>query len=737
MNILATILSLFILPASEQVDSVMLQTVDIVSSIKLSESDSRTTYLETTVNGTQLERMNLNSVKELTAIAPNFYQPDYGSRMTSSIYVRGFGSRIDQPVVGMNIDEMPIMSKNSYDFELFDIDRVQVIRGAQSALFGRNTSGGAINVYTLSPFTFQGKRLSLEYGNSNTLRVKASHYSRHSGTFGWSASIFYSHSDGFFDNKELGEKCDGGDNLATRLRMQFLPSELWSFDNTFSIGYTDEGGWAYGAYDKETGKLSPVAYNDASSYRRFSVSDGLVIKHYLPGATVSSITGYQYMDDRMRIDNDFLPLDYFSMGQYQQEHSITQEFVIKSHDSGPFSFTGGLFGFYKHTRMQAPVRFKQYGIDNLILKNANEYYYHLLGADRELSFRNDNFVISDDFIIPVTGVAAYMQFGYDFGRFKFEGGLRVDYERSKMDYDSNALVYYKTYKSSSSYSPLHSSLTGSNDIDALELLPSLSLTYNCDKGNVYLSARRGFKAGGFNTQLFSDILQNKLTGELIGNEHKIDASSTVYKPETNWHYEIGTHISPLENGKLNISVALFYIDCTNQQLTVFPEGMSTGRMMSNAGESYSYGAELALDYKVGRFTINGAFGYTHAEFRKYHSGDKDYSGNILPLAPRETMSTNVSYSLPVSPAFADHLQLNVGWNGIGHIYWNEENTLCQPFYGLWSASFVWAKDSFGASLWAKNITDREYNTFYFRSIGNDFFAKGKPLQFGMSLNLNL
>ena len=119
------------------------------------------------------------------------------------------------------------------------------------------------------------------------------------------------------------------------------------------------------------------------------------------------------------------------------------------------------------------------------------------------------------------------------------------------------------------------------------------------------------------------------------------------------------------------------------------------------------------------------------------SGTSDYSGKRLPFAPRETVSANVSWRLPVPERFASSLLFNVGWKGIGHIYWNEENSLGQSFYGLLSASLMWEKGHFAASVWGKNLLDEEYNTFYFRSIGNDFFAQGKPLQVGVSLHVNL
>ena len=719
----------------EPIDSV-LPSVEIVSSVKMAD-DEAAMYSSTSLRRAELENRHLTSVKELSALAPNFFQPDYGSRMTSSMYVRGFGSRIDQPVVGMNVDGVPVMNKNSYDFEFFDIDRVQVLRGAQSALYGRNTSGGAINVYTLSPLNYQGKRLSLEYGTANDIRLKASHYAKHGGSFGWSVGVAYNHSDGYFKNSELGKNCDGGDNAALRFRLQWLPSENLSIDNTASLGYVDEGGWAYGAYNTETKEVAPVAYNDECSYKRFEISEGLVVKYYFDHATLSSTTGYRYMDDRMRIDNDFLPLDYFSMGQFQKEHSLTQEVVIKLRDTGCFNLMGGVFGFYKNNKMSAPVHFKQYGIENLIIKNANENYYHNLSGDRELSFKEDNFVIYDDFVIPTFGVAAFVQGGVSIGGFNVNAGLRIDYEYSSMSYDSRATVHYSTYKDLHDCKELNTVFKGSRAVDALELLPSLSVSYGGDWGNVYASARKGFKAGGFNTQLFSDILQQKMMGELVGNDQDVDASSTVYHPEENWTYELGTHLSPLANGNLDISATLFYIDCRNQQLTAFPQGMSTGRMMSNAGRSFSAGAELSARYVLGDITFDAGFGYTHAEFVKYNRGDVDLSGKILPYAPRETYSLNVAYRLPVSRSFADVFVLNVGWNGVGRTFWNEENTLLQPFYSLLSASLVWEKGCWGASLWGKNLLNEKYNTFYFRSIGNDFFAQGKPLRFGASIHVNL
>ena len=723
MTFIAAFISLFITTFAETADTIMLAGIDIVSSVKLSDDTNKQPYSVTTIGRADIENRHINSIKELTAIAPNFYQPDYGSRMTSSIYVRGFGSRIDQPVVGMNIDQLPVMNKNNYDFELFDIDKVQIIRGAQSTLFGRNTSGGTINITTLSPLNFQGKRLSVEYGNENNIRIKAAHYEAASKHLGWSVGTYYSHSDGFFTNNYTGDKCDGGDNAAMRARIQWLPADRWSIDNTFTVAYTDEGGWNYRLYDNASGTLQPIAYNEECYYRRFNLSNGLVVKRFFDYFTISSATGYHYTDDKMHLDNDFLADDYFTLEQAQHEHSITQEFVIKSRNEKAFRWTGGLFAFYKHLQMEAPVQFREVGIRELITKRLPSWF----------TIDESAFDITDDFTIPTYGVAAYLQGGYTVGAFDIEAGLRVDYENSSMDYYSHSLIHYNV--PGKAHEPLPTTFKGTEKVDALELLPGLSITYRHRWGNIYASVRKGFKAGGFNTQIFSDILQNKMIRNMQGISDNTDASATKYKPEESLNYEVGGNLSLLDE-QLNIAASLFYIDCTDQQLTIHPTA-GTGRIMSNAGESRSYGCEFTATYNIGRFVINAAYGYTNARFEKFINEGISYKGKQLPYAPRETASLNIAYNIPVAHTIANHLILNIGWNGTGRIYWNEANTLSQSFYGLWQASLSWEKGHFGASLWGKNLLNEKYNTFYFRSIGNDFFAEGKPLQAGVSLHINL
>ena len=149
----------------------------------------------TEVSLEQMEGRGIDGIRKLSSLVPNLLIPDYGSSMTSSIYLRGFGSRIDNPVIGMYVDDIPVMNKNAYDTEMFDIADAALLRGPQATLYGRNSMCGVLTLNTLSPEDFQGTRLSLEYGNANSFLARLAVYGKAVGV-----SLAYRHTDGFYLN---------------------------------------------------------------------------------------------------------------------------------------------------------------------------------------------------------------------------------------------------------------------------------------------------------------------------------------------------------------------------------------------------------------------------------------------------------------------------------------------------------------------------------------------------------
>jgi outer membrane receptor protein involved in Fe transport len=278
-----------------------------------------------------------------------------------------------------------------------------------------------------------------------------------------------------------------------------------------------------------------------------------------------------------------------------------------------------------------------------------------------------------------------------------------------------------------------------------EVMPKIAVMYATGVGNLYATVAQGYKTGGYNTQIFSDILQNRMMNRMMsdlgvyfsGYEPGYDVESAIsYQPEYSWNYEAGGHFRLL-NGKLFVDAALFYMDCRNQQITVFPPGKSTGRLMSNAGRTRSSGAELSANYRYRNLHLTGNYGYTHATFIVFDNGNDNYSGKRVPYAPVHTVSASCEYRVDLSRKWIDRILFNVGWQGVGKIYWNENNTLSQPFYSLPDAYAALKKGSVTMGLWGKNLTETHYATFYFKSVGNSFVQRGKPLQMGVFLTINL
>ncbi|MDL2290213.1 TonB-dependent receptor, partial [Paludibacteraceae bacterium OttesenSCG-928-F17] len=662
----------------------------------------------------------------------------------STIYVRGLGSRMEHPAMGMNIDNVPVMNKNSYDTDFFDIQRIDILRGPQGTLYGRNSIGGVIDIHTLSPFDYEGTRVELGYGNANTINAKLSTYQKAGDKFGYSISMNHQQSDGFYTNEFDGEKCDNifSDGLRARLIWKF--AERWSLDNTFSLNVVRQDGFAYSLYDEATQETYAVNHNDPCKYERLGLINGTTFRYVGEKVRFSSTTSYQYMDDEMLLDQDFQPQSMFTIQQEQEENAATQEFVLRRADTrAKWQWLFGAFGFYKHNKMNAPVMFKQDGIDRLILANANEGI-HSVFPDADLLIEESEFPIHSKFKLSASGVSLYHQSVFNIGSWSFTGGIRFDYEYASIDYHNYSDLHYRFTFTMPQYKLLSISMKDNNHKSFLDFMPKLSALYNLSIGNIYATVARGYKAGGFNTQIFSDILQNKMMNDMMSDlgmypddngTGGYDVEKAIsYEPEYSWNYELGSHLK-LFKKRLHLDMAFFFIDCRNQQLTVFPPGNGTGRLMSNAGQTGIYGAELSARYIYKGLSLNAGYGYTNSRFVAYDDGKADYSGNYVPYVPQNTVLVGAEYTFNFNKKWIDRLVMQADWRGAGKIYWNESNTLSQPFYGQLGASVAAKKGRFSCGIWGKNLTNTEFNTFYFKSVGNSFVQRGKPIQFGISINV--
>ncbi len=770
---------------AEEVDTLKIVDVEEVLIIAAPKENRKLRELPnavTLLSQQDMQAAQVNSIKNLTALVPNIFIPDYGSRLTSAVYIRGIGSRINTPSVGLYVDNIPYIDKSAFDFDYSDIERIDVLRGPQGTLYGRNAMGGIIKVHTKSPFSYQGTDFRIGAGTHNQYNTSVTHYHRINERFAFSAGGFYDYEGGFFRNAARNnDKLDKGQSVGGRARAIYLPSENWKLDFNLSYEYSDQGGYPYGLYDKENGTVAKPAYDEESSYYRNLLNAGLNLEYQAQNFILSAVTGYQWLRDRMFMDQDFSAANIFNIEQKQRINTFSEEIVLKSKPNRRWQWTTGAFGFYQSLHTDGPVLFHRDGITSVIEGNANSVFDDLASMGvpgipvMHLGINNESLPVSGSFDTPTLSGAIFHQ--STFNDLFVKGlsatiGLRMDYEKVKMEYNSAAATtnFNFSMKMGNPANPQiiesqglegNAAYLGKESTDYVQLLPKFALQYEWNKGNnIYATAARGYRSGGYNIQMFSDLVTGMLSNSMMDaimtdpNFSRFSAmieqmkkelpevsDATKYKPEYTWNYEIGSHLT-LWEGRLLADLSAFYMDTRNQQIAKFAEN-GLGRITVNAGKSHSYGAEASLRAALTTaFTVNASYGYTYATFKEYATNVKvdgetkeiSYNGNYVPFVPKHTLSLGGQYIFRINPGhWLDRIQVNANYTGAGRIYWTEQNDVSQSFYGILNGRLSLQKGNGQIDFWVRNALDKDYAAFYFESMGNGFMQKGRPIQAGIEL----
>ena len=679
----------------------------------------------------------------------------------------------------MYVDNVPSFNPSAFDFEFQDIQRVEVLRGAQGTLYGRNAIGGIVNLYTFSPLTFQGTNLMVGGGNYGQFSAKVSNYSKLADNFGISVGGYYKRDDGYFTNSYTGKKVDASENAGGRVKFE------WELTPSFKA-------LLFGNYDYVSGGAFPYMhkdstasnFNEPSSYDRHLFTNGLSLDYSGKGYSIHSTTGYQYLKDDMKMDQDYSPKSVFSIRQMQKQHSLSQEITVKSDSQRKYRWVLGAFGFYDHRVIDTPVAIKKEGIA------AMQAHLDAFTAKAPLtiSYANDQIDLPGVYTKPSRGAAFFHQSTVNdlFGVTGLSGtaGIRFDYEHTGLDFfteseggDVNLQFNIPNRPMPSMFIEGDTLLTGSYSKDFWKILPKFALQYQfTPTAHIYLSASKGYKTGGYNEQVFSKILQGALAASIMegiaakmppnmpmpGGAPNGDGTKPTleeqlsYDPETSWTYELGGRYEMFENS-LSLNYALFYSRVNNIQIIKLEDQGTSGRTVKNAGKSESKGFELSLKYvPLQNLSLYADYGFADARFVDYEAAeDVDYSGNHIPFAPRHTVSLGTSYVHNfANGSLIDRLSGNIQYAGVGKIYWTESNKttpqdggegveLYQPFYGLVNGSISAERGAFSLELWAKNLFNTDYHSFLFEASDmttgkvNQFVQRGYPTRFGATLRYTI
>lgn len=735
----------------------------------------------TSLSGKTLGAFAARDMRDVAMRVPSFVMPEYGARYTSAVYVRGIGSRVNSPAIGMYVDDIPVVSKSAFNTHLYDLSRIDILRGPQGTLYGQNAEGGLVRIYTKNPLHYQGTDVRLSFGNMLWRMAQISHYAKIEGIGAYSISAFYDGKNGFQRNKTTNSRADNGNEAGARLKFMRQQTDRTLISLTADYQWVRQNGFAYGNYDLSTGRATDPSTNIPNFYRRHLFNFGMTINYRGNNADINSTTSYQYMNDNMQMDQDYTPTDYLRLHQRQLMNAVTQEFTIKNHDDNIWRRVTGAFFSYQWLRTDAPVGFGD-GLTTPIGSAIEKSIYNSMVksmTDKGMSENAAKAIIEKAggvsmnigmnapglFKTPQLNAAMYHESNWQLSsRLKATAGLRYDFSRTTIDYDTRAtMTMAANIMGVKATNSIVSHLQNNTHDTFNQLLPKIGLTYQLGKtadascggiGNMYATISKGYRAGGYNIQMFSDILQSELmtnrTKAMAGsyeiehtaNDYAKVNSTIAYKPETSWNYELGAHLN-LFNQTVQLDVATFLMQIRNQQLSIMAGTYGFGRMMVNAGRSRSFGGEVTLRGSAMNNTLAWvvAYSYTNATFRSYSDATANYRGKHVPFVPDHTLSANAEYTVIPKSSSLRSLTFGLGTTAQGRIYWDEANTYDQKLYAIVNAHTMMSFKHFNINVWAKNLTDTHYCTFAMDSSASGskkyFGQKGTPVSFGVDISWNM
>ena len=734
----------------------------------------------TVLTANEMGTLGLRDLRDVSDYVPSFTMPAYGSRYTSSMYVRGIGSRVNSPSMGVYLNNIPLMSKSAFNSYYYELERVDVLRGPQGTLYGINTEGGLVRQYTKNPMNYQGTDLRLTLGTRFQRTVEAAHYHKFSDKLALSVAAFYNGTNGFFCNSYNGERADKSNEAGGRLRLVAKPSSRLSIDFLADYQYVRQNGFAYGQLDEDRCRAASPSTNRQGNYKRNMLTTGLSVSYDADWGLLTYGASYQLLKDDMLMDIDYRPADYMHMTEKQLQNTITQELVHKSRQYGIWQGTTGLFFSRQWWRTDAPVFFDP-EMNAFLSKQIEDYaYYGMLNSMAQRMGQEaaaamiaraggchitmETETIPGLFHTPMTNFGLFHETRLALSdRLTATLGLRYDVHRASLDYATSAVTHLDmSVMGQNVQATVRSVLDHSEQSTFRQLLPKFGLTYRIGESgsNVYALVSKGYRAGGFNIQMFSDILQSELSGSAQAARadmelaHNDDAYANIrktieYKPEESWNIEFGTHLNLFDN-TLHLDLSTYYVQIRNQQLSVFASQYGFGRAMVNAGKSYSCGIEATLRGSAFNDHMNWgvSYGYTRAKFKDYLDSVRvgnsqqpiDYSKNYVPYIPQHTLAANADYRFDIGAAALRSLTVGMNVHAQGKTYWDSANSYGQKFYAVLGAHVDADLSPVKVSLWARNLTDTNYNTFAIdSSFGGEtlyFAQRGNPFQMGVDISVH-
>lgn len=599
-----------------------------------------------------LEKRNINRTYDLISQTPNLNMIKAGNPSDASFMsLRGITPTMEgSQTVLFLIDGVPY---STFDSDILDAERVEILRGPQGTLYGKNASSGVINVITQDPKYYREGSISLGLGNYG--RKKSTIISNDAINDEWAyrTALQYELNDGYFErNSDGADDIDNVENFNGRFKLRWQPYDTnWDVISTFQAMRTRNGNNSFAAVS-DIEMDSHAVYSDVDGYNNVDVYSGVINATYTGNSfDFKSVTGFISDRKKSEQDLDFTSTSAWILDMDTEQNRFTQELRLSSKKNQDLNWLGGLYFESDSVDNLIHTEYQNYGITNDINSDTKSLNYALFG--------NLSYAINQ--------------------KWEFITGLRVEHQRIEFGY-TNAYNY--------------GSATSENyNASYTKLLPKIGLNYSpTDEIMFYLSISEGYKSGGFNMLTPSGL-------------------SPKYDPEYTMNYELGMKSSWLDR-TLMLDASLFWIDWKDQQVEqqAYPNSYT-----ENAANTVSRGIEAQLDWAVSEdFRIYLSGGFNDAKFTDYVGKTYDSSGNVVSQTDysgnRPTNAPRYTYSLGADYQFFSHYFVNIGYNVIGDMYFDVDNTTKQSSFSLLNLNTGYTSERYDVSLWVKNLLDEEYIT---------------------------
>ena len=679
----------------------------VISSDKIAQQLNKVPVSSSVISKKTVNDFHLNSIEEIAYIAPNFNFVNVGSTTHSMIAVRGITAYSPEPSAALYIDGVNQFDMTSLNNSLFDIKKIEILRGPQSTLFGRNAMGGVINIITEQPNNISSGSFKAIFGNYGTQQYSATYktpiikdklYSK------W--GIQYQKRDGYFTNAYTNKTFDNKEDVAANFSLRYNINASWNINYNSNFQFNNEKGVFPFAANDSIALANPYVTNQnrSSGTERTIWNNALSLKYKGDDINFSSVTSYQYVNRKFKdtLDRDYSPYDlqaFIAKGNHNSIpiHVIAEELRLSSANdkNNKLDWQLGTYAF---------------------MENKEENYDQVTGADA-VQIQGDtlapyiNTTYSD---LHNYGIAFFGQVSYKIlPKLEATGGLRYDYEHRKNKIKSGFIKGNSpeqiTFPETTRKAAYHS------------LSPKVALNYEFNSHlNTYISYSRGYRSGGI-------------------NPYTINPNYQIYDPEYSDNYELGVKANLLDN-KLNIYSSVFFIDWKDQQVNTLIPGQGVQMGTLNVGRVESKGIELEISAKpITNLLVSYSAAYTDAYYKKlplpnFQTGEiEDYSGNKQIITPDFTSRLAAHYMIPFKFKTKSYrIGINADWKYIGSQYFDFVNTIRQGSYHLLNASAGVSNKHFSLDFFCKNLTKTKYLNFVF-PFGGTYSLIGNPQTYGISL----